>query len=319
MSARLLFFLTLTLGHLTVHAQTPAAALAADPSRRTETLPTIQSGTARTLEVPTAEPSATSGFKIVPGSTDSDMGEQRILRETPKARPFRFSTDAMLYHSTNAAHLSAGELDDWYFGSRIAAGWQHPLGGRFVFDVSALQDMYVYDELDILDFESLETAASLLYALPWGSDFFVVAQYHFNRLTQDFEDIMLSHSGRLAIQKAWAINRRNTLNFVLMGDWDIDTDVDALKRHQYTGAVTWTFKLIPKVNLILGYNYIFYDYTEYDRDDHLHNVGLSLNWAPFNWLDVYASYNHSFNESNIDAFDYEDGTAGLGLGLRLRF
>lgn len=316
---RLLLLVSFLLGSVTVHAQVPAAAIAADPSRRTETLPTIQSRTAGALPVPGAETPSTSDFKTIPGSTDNDIGEQRILQETPKSRPFRFSTDALLYHSTNAAHLSAGELDDWYFGSRVATGWQHVLGERFVVDLSVLQDMYVYDELDILDFESLETAVSLLYALPWGKDFFLIGQYHFNRLTQDFEDIMLSHSGRFGVQKAWAINRRNTINLALLGDWDIDTDVDALKRHQYTGALTWTFKLIPKVNLILGYNYIFYDYTEYDRDDHLHNVGLSLNWTPFNWLDVYASYNHSFNESNINAFDYEDGTAGLGLGLRLRF
>jgi len=312
-----MLLLALGLAALTGFAQSPA--LLADPSRRTETLPTVQSEVSR-LPAQVEQPSAgTSSFEIVKGSEDSDLGEQRILRETPKPRPFRFTLDTMMYHSSNAAHLSAGELEDWYFGSRLALGWQKPLGKRFVFDLSASQDLFRYDELDLLDFESLEATASLLYALPWSRDFFLVGQYQFGRLTQEFEDLALSHSLRFGIQKAFAINRRSTINLAVIGDWDIDTDVDALKRHQYIGAATWTFKLIPKVNLLLGYNYIFYDYVEYERDDHLHNIGLSLVWSPSSWVEVYASYNHSFNRSNIDAFDYEDGTAGLGLGVRLRF
>lgn len=317
MNSRVALLLALSLVAHTSSAQSPA--LLADPSRRTETLPDVQSATSRVPAKVEEEPTASSSYEVIKGSEDSDLGEQRILRETPKPRPFRFALDTMMYHSTNAAHLSAGEVDDWFFGSRLGLGWQQPLGKRFVFDLGATQDLFRYDELDVLDFESLEATASLLYALPWSRDFFLVGQYQFGRLTQEFEDLALSHSVRFGIQKAFAINRRNTINLALIGDWDIDTDVDALKRHQYIGAATWTFKLISKVNLLLGYNYIFYDYTEYERDDHLHNIGLSLVWSPTSWMEVYTSYNHSFNRSNIDAFDYEDGTSGLGLGMRLRF
>jgi outer membrane receptor protein involved in Fe transport len=298
-------------------AQSPVAI--ADPSRRTETLPISPSPISRAPLAASPEEASTQSYEIVPGSADSDLGEQRILRETPKPRPFRFSLDTMMYHSSNAAQLSAGEVDDWFFGSRLSLGWQRPLGKRFVFDIGATQDLFRYDELDILDFESLETSLSLLYALPWSRDFFLVGQYQYGRLTQEFDALAQSHSLRLGIQKSFSINRRNTINLAMIGDWDVDTDVDALKRHQYIGAATWTFKLIPKVNLLVGYNYIFYDYTEYERDDHLHNLGVSIVWSPLSWMDVYTSYNHSFNRSNIDAFDYQDATAGLGLGLRIRF
>ena len=66
--------------------------------------------------------------------------------------------------------------------------------------------------------------------------FFV--QYDFNRLTQDFDELLDSHSLRAGVQKQFVINRRSSLFAVLMGDWDLDATVDALKRNEYTAELT---------------------------------------------------------------------------------
>ena len=297
-------------------AHSAMAQVASDPSRRAEVLPKTN--------LPPVEQGASAA--VQPGEslpnvagTNSDIGEQRILRETPKPRRFRFNADTFIYRTDNAAHVSEGELEDWFYGGRVSAGWQMPISQRWVFDLGASQDAFQYDELEVLNFESLEANASVIYGLPWIKDFYVIGQYQFSRLTQDFEDLVQSHSGRLILQKVFTINRRSSLTASMLGDWDIETDVDSLKRNQYSAGLAWTFKLIPKVNLVVGYSYVFYDYTEYDRQDHLHNASASLSWTPAKWLEVYLGYSATFNRSSVEAFDYDDGTAGFGLGCRLRF
>ncbi len=292
-----------------------------DPSRRVESVP---SGFAPTLNDAEDLYQRNLGddelfAPMTPG--DPDLGDQLILKSLPKERPFRAYADAFMFWTNNAGNSPANEQDDSFWGARLGAGFQPRLGKKLFADINASQQIFRYNEFEVLDFESLDLSAGLIYVEPRLADTLFFAQYNFNRITgDDFGDELLnSHSIRAGVQKAFILNRRSSIHVSLMGDWDIDTDLEQLDRHEYLTDVSWRFKIMRDLVLALNYRYTWLDYNEVDRGDSLHVAGASLTWSPKSWLDVYLSANFSLNESDIDVFDYESANLGGGLGVKVRF
>lgn len=256
-----------------------------------------------------------------PSPGDEDIGQQLILKSAPKNRWFRAYADMFSYWTNNAANVSAGEEADWFWGGRIGAGYQPRLAKKLFADFDLQQQLYRYDQFDVLDFESLDATAGLIYIEPRLANALFFVQYDFNRITNDdfSEDLLNSHSIRAGAQKIFLFDRRNSLHLSVMGDWDVDTDLDELDRHEYIGDVIYRFKIMRDLVFALSYRYTFFDYQQADRSDSLHIAGASLTWSPWNWMDVYASANYSINESDVDAFDYETALTGGGVGVKIRF
>ncbi len=256
-----------------------------------------------------------------PSMGDDDIGQQLILKETPRDRWFRAYADAFAFWTTNAANVSAGEQEDWYWGGRIGAGYQPRLSNRLFADIDLGQQFVRYDKFDALDFENLEVGASLIYIEPKLAStlFFLGAQYQ--RITSDsFGDTLYnSYSLRAGAQKIFLLNRRNSIHVSLMGDWDLDTDVAQLDRNEYLGDVAWRYKLMTDLSIGLSYRATWLDYQEADRHDWLHLAGLSLSYQPKPWLEVYLAASYALNRSSAEVFDYETSTVGLGLGVKLKF
>ena len=292
-----------------------------DPSRVSESVsrpsgPTIgesMSGSALGLDEQNDFAPATPG--------DSDIGQQLILKSAPKNRWFRAYADAFGYWTNNAANTSVGEVDDWFWGGRVGFGFQPRLAKRLFADIDVQQQIFRYDRFAVLDFGSFDANAGLLYIIPKLGDSILFAQFNYNRLTNDDfgEDLMNSMSIRAGIQKTFLINRRNSFHFTLMGDWDIYNDLDELERNEYIGDVTWRFKIMRDLVFALNYRYSWMDYQQVDRGDSLSILGASLTWSPKNWIDIYAISSFSFNDSDIDAFDYETATLGGGIGVKIKF
>ena len=252
---------------------------------------------------------------------DSDIGQQLILKEAPKNRWSRAYADAFGYWTNNAANISAGEVEDWFWGARIGFGFQPRIAKRLFADVDVQQQIYRYDRFDVLDFESLDASAGLLYVEPRLASTVFFAQANYNRITgDDFGDELLnSVSIRAGAQKIFLIDRRNSIQITLMGDWDIYNDLDYLERHEYIGDLTYRFKIMRDLVFALSYRYTWMDYQQVDRGDSLSILGASITWSPKKWIDIYATSSFSFNDSNIDAFDYETTTLGGGVGVKIKF
>ncbi len=252
---------------------------------------------------------------------DDDLGEQLILKQTPKNRPFRFFADTYWFWTDNAANVSAGKLDDMFYGASAGVAWQPRLSRKTFLDVSLTQRLTRYDEFDILDFESLEAAATLLYVEPRLANIIFFTGVMFNRITTDnfSDDLYNSTSIRVGAQKIFLINRRNSIHIGLLADWDIDTDVDPLFRHEYIGDAAWRFKVTRTLLFTLNYRFSWMDYQRFDRDDALQIAGATLSWQPKPWLEVYTNANFAFNDSSVPFFDYETTALGGGLGLRIKF
>ena len=294
----------------------------ADPTRRVE-------GAGASLSAPTlADQMNQSALSIedenafAPASPgDDDIGQQLILKETPKERWLHTHVDMFGFWTDNAANASQGEESDFFWGGRVAIGAQPRITNKLYFDSEISQQMFRYDEYDFLNFESLEASAGLIYLEPrlMNSVFFL--QGHYNRITNDdFGNALVnSWSVRAGVQKIFFFNRRNSLHVSLMGDWDLDTDFAQLERHEYSADLKYKFKIMRDLALSASYRLTYFEYQQLDRSDVLQLAGASLTWSPRKWLDLNLSANFSFNESDLDVFDYQAANLGAGLGCRVRF
>lgn len=256
-----------------------------------------------------------------PTPGDSDIGQQLILKEVPKNRWFRAYADAYGFWTNNAANTPVGEVNDWFWGGRVGFGLQPRIAKKLFADLDVQQQLYRYDKFDALDFESLDASAGLIYIEPRLASTIFFSQVNYNRITNDDfgEELLNSVSIRAGVQKVFLIDRRNSIQLTVMGDWDIYTDLDRLERHEYIGDMTYRFKIMRDLVFAASYRYTWLDYRQVDRGDSLNIVGGSLTWSPQKWIDIYAISNFSFNDSNIDAFDYNTTTLGGGVGVKIKF
>ena len=283
----------------------------------------------RPLSVPTLrDQSGSRGLSLedenpfAPASPgDDDIGQQLILKESPKDRWMSAQADTFLYWTDNPANLSEGGDDDVFWGGRVSLTAQPRLGKRLYGDVLVSQQIYRYDRYDILDYEYFETSAGVIYVEPRLADSILYIQGYFNRMTTDDfgEDIVNSFSVRAGVQRTFLFDRKNSLHLNLLGDWDIDTDEAALDRNEYIADVGYSYKIMRDLVLGASYRFTWFDYQESGRSDALSLLGASLTWSPRKWMDVYVAASYSFNESDIDVFDYEAATVGGGVGVRIRF
>lgn len=298
-----------------------AHAQQSDPTRLGESTSRLSSPTLR-QELSSGTQPLDEENSYAPGSPgDNDLGQQLILKETPKERWLRATLDAFGYWTNNAANASAGEEEDFFWGGRISLGAQPKLTNKLYLDVDVSQQMFRYDEFDGLNFESMDGSLGLLYVEPklWNSIFFVQGQY--NRVTNDdfSNELVHSWSIRAGVQKTFLIDRRNSVHASVMGDWDLENSLDQLNRHEYIADLGYKFKLMRDLAVSISYRFTWFDYQDVDRSDCLHLVGTSLTWSPFKSVDVYATANFSNNNSTADSFDYEVLNVGGGIGVRLRF
>ncbi len=252
---------------------------------------------------------------------DDDIGQQLILKETPKSRPFRAFTDQFALWSNNAANVSSGEQTDWMYGGRAGIGWQQQLASHWFADVGLTQGLYRYRRTNALDFEAMEAMASILDVEPRFWNTVLVGSFGFTRITNNnFEDSLLnSFSGRFGAQRLITFDRKNSLQLAMGADWDITNDVDQVFRDEYSMDLIYRYKIMRDLSLSLAYRVTYFNYRKLPREDLLHVVGATLSYTPKNWMEIYATASHALNESNIAVFDYETVSAGLGLGMKLKF
>lgn len=324
-----LAFATMSLSQLTLLAICTLAISQAESAAQAPIDPTRLGEGVRPLEVPTLwdqEKPVALGLadenSFAPTSPgDDDIGQQLILKDSPRDRWWSAQLDSFTYWTDNPANLSAGAEEDVFWGSQLRLTFQPRLLPRLYGDLSVSQQLYRYDKFDILDYEFFESGVGLIYVEPrlWNSILF--AQGLYSRMTtDDFGDkVYDSFSLRAGIQKTILFDRRNSLNLSLMADFDLETDVSQLDRYEFIGDVGYSFKIMRDLVLSASYRFTWFDYREADRADALHLMGLNLTWSPRKWLDVYLATTYSINESDVEAFDYETANAGGGAGVRIRF
>jgi len=257
-----------------------------------------------------------------PTPGDDDLGQQLILKRNEKATPFSIWADSSVFWTDNAANVNEGKQDDYFYVGGVNAAWQQRLKGRFYGDVYAGQHWYRYDEFSELDYEAGEVAAGFLVLLPELANSIFHVHYYYERITQDIDGDALyqTHNIRTGLQKTFLIDRLNSVNVSALASFALDTEPDILQRHEYTAMAGYNFKITRSLVLSLSYRLMYYDYFNFeDRHDWYHNASANLSWRPTEYLELAAGYNYSFNNSNLEVFDYESQLAGPSVALKFKF
>lgn len=302
-----------------VSAQTildPARAAAATPSEAANQALIRQQQEASSAGLDTENDYAPAS----PG--DSDIGVQLILKRYEKSEPFAAWLDSSAFWTDNAANVSVGNTEDWFYVGGVNLAWQQRLKGRFYGDVYAGQHFYRYDELDDLDYENGEASAGILVLAPELANSIFHVHYYYQRITQDIDEdpIYQTHNIRVGANKTFLINRLNSVNLGLMSSFALDAEPEVLRRHEHSLALGYNLKITRELLFSLNYRLIYYDYFKLeDRHDWYHNLGAYLAWNPAKWLELSAGYNFTINRSNFEAFDYDSQLAGPSIVLKARF
>ncbi len=252
---------------------------------------------------------------------DDDIGQQLILKDSERERWLNAQLSTAIFWTDNPANLASGAEDDVFSATQLSVGAQPRLAERLYLDAYISQQVFRYDEFDILNYEYLQASLGMIYLEPRLWDSVLFAQGQFGRTTaNDFdEDVFNSFSLLAGIQKTLVFDRRNSLYLNLMGDWDVAGNVDDFEHAEYIADISYRFKIMRDLIFSVSYRFTWFDYYNLDRSDALNIIGVYLNWSPRKWLNVYAGCTFNFNDSDIDVFDYDAANLGGGVGAQLRF
>lgn len=274
-------------------------------------------------EAPLAPGTLEDDAMFVPSTPgDQDIGQQVLLQRDERSKAFSVWLDSSEFWTDNAANVSDGAQEDWFYTGGVTFAYQPRLTQRLYLDTYAGQHWYRYSDLDVLDYEVGEGGAGVIIPMPelWDSLWHV--RYYYERITQDIGDspIYQTHSLHFGGQKSIHFDRRNRLDLALLGSVAMDTEPDILSRHEYALATAWTYKVTQEIGFSLSYRLAYYDYFNLDsRHDWYHNFAVALTYRPTPWCELAASYNYTLNESNLDAFNYEAQLAGPSISVTVRF
>jgi len=314
--------LAVSLPVTTVFSQVNGSGLL-DPSRRVDTLdtPGNRSPLRDTEEEVRSQLEEENRF-APPSAGDRDIGEQLILKEAIRQRPFRVLADVNVFSTDNVGNTpSSGRESDSFLASRVQVGWQPRLAGLWFADVEISQSVYRYDTFDVLDFEVFEAGATFARIFPRFGNIVVYAGPQFQHITNNsFQDELLTGSSlQGGVQKIFLLDRRNSIHIGAMMDWDLSGDVDEVFRNEVTAEVAWRFKIMRDLILTPSVRHTYYDYTRVSRDDAMTIAELNMTWMPTRWMEVAVSGSHISNDSNLEIFDFETNTFGASLEVKLRF
>jgi hypothetical protein len=253
---------------------------------------------------------------------DNDLGQQLILRRKEHNNPWHVSVDSSYFWTDNAANVNRAKVDDWFFAGGVNIGYQPRIGKRVFLDLNVGQHWFQYNKVSELDFQSGEASAGLIMVMPELANTVFYVNYYYQRLTRDLseEPIFNNHSIRVGAQKTFLINRLNSFNLGAQASFALNSEPVELTRNEYSFNAGYSFKIMRGLFLNASYRISYFDYYEFEgRKDWWQSASVSLTYQPKTWLEISASYNYTFNDSNLTVFDYQTQLAGPAVALKMKF
>ncbi len=303
------------------HAQDPGAAasvIRADQARQARDQRSLRSRS----EV---DEVAGGGIREVapPGGFEEndDYGTQEILVRRTEWEPWNVIAQAGVFWTDNAALTTANEIDDFYFYSGALISYTPRIVGNLFGDFSISQYFYLYDELDVLDFDIFEADAGFLYIFQNFFDVTAFGRYGYDRITDSGfgDEVYTNHGITLGLQKVFRFTRGQAFTLGYSSKLTIDGDPEIAQRDEHAVFAAYTAQWFEKFLTAISYRGAFYDYDELGRDDWNHSIVFLAEYEFFEWLSLQATTSYTYNASNLDVFDYSNWILGGTINLIARF
>ncbi len=251
---------------------------------------------------------------------DADLGEQWVLKNSGRLRPFSFFTDVSAFHTSNVALAHGREVGDSFLVATVGASYSRPLHGPLTLNLSLAETFFRYNRFSEFDFDSFNAAIGL--SLPchrlWDAN--LSLQYSFSSLTQDltFNQIFSGHSLSLAATKVIQLTTADSISFGIAGAFSL-AEPSSLQRGDFSTFASYDLALSRSLTVFANYRVSFFGYPQSGRRDFNQALSTGLRFQLNQWFSLSATVSGVLNESNKTPFDYHAVNFGGGLGGTIRF
>ncbi|MGK0189514.1 MAG: hypothetical protein ACI9R3_005331 [Verrucomicrobiales bacterium] len=266
-----------------------------------------------------------SGGPVVT-TTSGEFGEMPILYRRSNWEPFSVRLDLDVTYTGNATLAPGHEINDVFFREALTLSYTPQIKGSLFGDISVRQASHVYDEIGELDFDSIDLYAGGIYILPRempvigdASTFF---RYRFNELYERAfsNSFYENQSIVIGVQKTWRPRRGHSFYLGYTSAFSVETDPEQFQRHEHSWFTGYKIKWTDQFGSSLNYRGSYYDYTNFGGRSDVNNIlALDATYELTDWAALKAFASYTWNESDMDQFDYESGAIGAGITLQVRF
>jgi len=270
---------------------------------------------------PPAENDTAFDTEAAPSKGDEDLGQQLILKENVKFRPFTVFGSFDSYYTTNVALTKNNEKDDALMVGQVGASYQPRLTDSLYGEVTVTEQFFRYDQYDVLDFDSFNAGAGLSYVMNNFYDVTLGGRFNFNRLTdtQQGDEFYKEYSLAFNAQKAFVLSRAHYVYVGALTKINM-TDPVIPQRNEYALFTGYQAKVTRNLDAGLYYRLSWFDYATGGREDLNQNLSVAFSYKIMDWLSINASTNFGFNNSNQPAFfNYDVINTGGGVSLSYKF
>jgi hypothetical protein len=274
--------------------------------------------TAQDMHAPAEEDSGVSAAPVDAG--DDSFGDQQILKNAPRIRPFDIYGAVSEFFTNNVALTQKEHHADSFLAANFGLSATRTVAENLQLQLNASAGILRYARYNAFDLDSTDVGIGVAYQLPRLWDSTAYLQYDYDDLFngQGGHEFFSSHSVLVGLQKIIAIDRAQNVSLGVDADFNFSTPV-ALQRDEYSAFADYHADLTHYLAGDLLYRYGYQQYSELGRYDNNQSVQLSVRYAATAWLELLFSLYFTMNRSNYRIYDYNGLEGGVGANANVRF
>jgi hypothetical protein len=250
---------------------------------------------------------------------DGSFGVQQLLREKSPAQSISVFADVSALVTSNVGLTRKNARSDSFLVPIFGLGYGRALPAGLRLEAEVSLAAFRYNSFPKLDFNDLEASIGLSYHAGIFGGLDLYAGYSYTDLsTRSGHSFFQNHAIDLNAQKTIAFSSAQSVFFGVGVELGF-ADPRLSERSEYSAFAGYRLAATPRWDINVLYRYAYYDYTEGGRGDHNQTISLGTRYRFNNRISAYATSYFTINRSNQSDFNYDVGTLGVGLTLRLAF
>jgi hypothetical protein len=257
---------------------------------------------------------------------DREFGTQSVTGVVFDREEWLLMMEANGFFTSNATLSNTTEISDWVGRPGLRGAWMPKLNDHWSVLAMSNYSLWRYAHSKPLDFDDFGGQLGLQYqqgqgqvpgGLPTLSSWL---QYRYQRLFSPGNwgsSIYETHFIETGLRKAWKLSPS-------VGAWlganaavSVAGLSDAFRRHEFSLQAGSIWQITPKASLTALYRAAWFNVVKTKRDDLNQTFLLGLSYQLTSKVKADLFMNSVFNQSDVDAFDYDVFNVGMGAALVL--
>ena len=270
----------------------------------------------------------TGSVAVVPG--DTDLGEQRILKDVEEYQPFTISSGVPFYWTSNVALTRNATQSDFVVAPAEAAYYEPRITSTLYGLIDVREQLFYYDRFDNLNFGSFDFEAGLRYVVSQWHNLLLYAEYDYNRLTEKntFAAFFQNHAFIIDAEVPFRFFRAQTLTLGANANISAAAteshqapNINAISAQRSDYAVYLRYSAVLTRSFFINAvgTFVVRQYYQGGRDDISEILALNANYRVNKYLTLSAVSTLTASQSNQSVFDYNVANLGGTVALSVKF